>query len=75
MIYLLEVRFHDGRRLHPVQIRRDEPDWQAQLDEAVAFFEDRYRGQAVVDVLYGRDLGSMGASEPEAVPRWRELPG
>lgn len=74
MIYLLEVKLRDGRRLHPVLVRRDEPDWEAQLDEAVAFVEARYAGQGTVDVLYGRDLAALGACEPDSIPDWRSFP-
>lgn len=71
MIYLLEVKLRDGRRLHPVLVRRDEPDWETQLDEAVAFLEATWAGQGTVEVLFGRDLYAMGASEPESIPDWR----
>lgn len=70
MIYLLEVKLLDGRRLHPVTVRRDALDWEEQLDQAVACLEAQYAGQGVVEVLYGKDLYAMGASEPEAIPDW-----
>ena len=73
--FVIEVRFHDGRRAHPAYVREGAPDWQSHLDEAVEHFEKVHQGLDTVNVNCARTLALAGASSPESIPEWQELHG
>ncbi len=70
-VYVMELQFHDGRRAHPAWIQEGAPDWERHLDEAVAWFEERHKGEAVVEVHYAKSLAFAGVGDPDRVPEWR----
>jgi hypothetical protein len=72
-IYVICVEFRDGRRRFPALIVREGPTWEADLEEAGAYYQALYAGEATLSFEYGRELWHMGIPNPESVRSWSEI--